>query len=433
MTVSFKAIATAALVVLAMLTVYWRFESGRERVLTIAAGPIDGEAFRLAQAIAEVTHRYHPGIRIEVLETRGSSQNIELLGTGRVDLATVQADLGATPSARLVASLYPDAFQLIVREDAGIEKVADLRGHKIGLPPRGGGQYDTFWFLVEHYELSPSDFVALPMSTDAANYAMTVGAVDALFRVRAPGNLATRALIESEAVRLVPIDQAAAMRLKRPAIEIGTIPKGSYRGYPPLPETDLPTADVRRLLIASSELDDGTVATITRMLFERRRDLVSITPLAGFISAPDIATGTFLPLHPGARRYYDREKPSFIQENAEPIALVLSFLVLFGSGLLRLARQKRKSRLDLYNKQLLTVWSQAAATEDRQQLLAYRSELMGVLGQVVDDAEEGGITAEGFNIFAFTWESVYESIRDKLLFSQRSAFGTSERAAATKD
>lgn len=44
---------------------------------------------------------------------------------------------------------------------------------------------------------------------------------------------------------------------------------------------------------------------------------------------------------------------------------------------------------------------------------------MGVLGKVIDDAEEGRITAEGFNIFSFTWESVYESIRDKLFLKDR--------------
>lgn len=414
MSFRFKAVMAIALVVLSTLTVFWRFDRGRERVLRLAAGPTDGEAFSLAEGIAEVTHRYNPGIRIEVLETRGSGQNVALIESGRVDLATIQADTTA-PTARLIALLYPDAFQLLVADASPIETVSDLRGHKVALPPRGGGQYESFWFLAEHYDLTPSDLTALPMSAEAAALALEVGAVDAVFRVRAPGNLAVRQLIERIPTRLVPIDQGAAMRLRRPSLETGTIPKGSYRGFPPLPEADLPTADVPRLLIAGSELDPGTVATITRVLFERRRDLVARTPLAGFIAAPDRAVGVFLPLHPGAQRYYDREKPSFIQENAEPIALALSFLILIGSGLLRLTSQSRKVRLDDYNRELLEVWQSAADTDDREQLLRHRDTLMGVLGKVVDDAEEGRITAEGFHIFSFTWESVYESIRDRLL------------------
>jgi TRAP transporter TAXI family solute receptor len=426
MSFRFKLLMAAALVVLATLTVYWRFDKGRERVLTLAAGPTDGEAFDLALAIAEVTHRYNSGIRIEVLETQGSRLNMTLVESGQVDLATVQADSRAAPAARLIAPLYPDAFQLIVTEGSAIESVADLRGHKIALPPRGGGQYDSFWFLAGHYDLSPEDFVALPMSAQAAALALEVGAVDAVFRVRAPGNLAIREMIERIPTRLVPIDQGSAMRLRRPALETGIIPKGSYRGYPPLPEHDLPTADVPRLLIASSELDPGVVATITRALFERRRDLVSRTPLAGFISAPDRAAGVFLPLHPGAQRYYDREKPSFLEKNAEPLALALTFVVLLGSGLLRLTSQRRKARLDDYNRELLEVWRLAADTDDRGGLLQHRDTLMSVLGKVVDDAEEGRITAEGFHIFSFTWESVYESIRDRLFLKERAGERGSE-------
>ncbi len=81
---------------------------------------------------------------------------------------------------------------------------------------------------------------------------------------------------------------------------------------------------------------------------------------------------------------------------------------------MRLTSQRRKARLDDYNRELLAVWHLAADTDDRDQLLRHRDTLMGVLGKVVDDAEEGRITAEGFNIFSFTWESVYESIRDRL-------------------
>ena len=414
MKISFRSFIAALLAVAAVLVVYFQHERGRVRQLNFAAGPRDGEAFQLAEAIAEVTERYNTRIQITVLETRGSGHNMRLLQQGRVQLAAVLADSRPVQAARLVAPLYPDAFQLVAREDSGIESVADLRGHKIALPPRGAGQFDSFWFLADHYGLAASEFEALPMSTDAANFAMSAGAVDAVFRVRAPGNTSIQELIEGSPTHLVAIDQAAAMRLKQPAIELGTIPKGSYRGHPPLPMGDLETAEVQRLLIASNRVEPAIVSTITRVLFERRRDLVNLTPLAGFISAPDRATGTFMPVHAGAQRYYNREKPSFLQENAEPIAVFLSLIVLLGSGLLRVTSQRRKGRLDSYNHELLVLYAEARGAGDRRSLLKQRDKLMGVLGRVVDDAEEGRITAEGFNVFSFTWDAVNEEVRDRL-------------------
>ncbi len=415
MGLKFRALVAVGATVLTLLSTYWLHQRGQAQQLIFAAGPSDGEAFQIARAIADVVRRYNRKVEIEVIETRGTAQNTELLEQGRVQLAAVLADTRMTPSARLIATLYPDAFQLIAREDSRIETVADLAGHKIALPPPGAGQYDSFWFLADHYGLTASDFEALTMTPEAANFALAAGAADAAFRVRAPGNRSIQSLIESGPMRLIAIDQAAAMRLKQPAIELGTIPKGSYQGYPPLPESDLPTAAVQRLLIANSNLNKGLAKTITNVLFERRRDLVSLTPLAGFIMAPDRALGTFLPIHPGAQSYYDREKPGFLQENAEIIAVTLTLIVLLGSGLLRLASQRRKGRLDAYNRELLVLYDEVAAADERERLLRQQSKLMEVLGRVVDDAEEGRITAEGFNIFSFTWEAVHEVVRDKLM------------------
>lgn len=410
----YRLVTIGGLVALSLGLGYALYERGEVRELAIAAGPADGEGFRVAEAIAAVIRTHDPTLQIHVLETRGSVENMALIGEGRVELAAVQAHTPARPRARLVADLYPDAFHLIARPATGIHGVTDLRGRRIALPPVGSGQHDAFWQLAGHYGLTAADFEARPMSNDAADFAMLTGAVDATFRVRTPGNRAIRELIEGSGAYLVPIDQAEAIRLERPELEAGVIPKGTYRGEPPVPAGELPTGVVQGLLIADREVGVDIVARITRTLFERRRDLVEITPVAGFISAAPSAAGTFLPLHPGARRYYDREKPSFLQENAESLAVALSMLVLLGSGVVRLISQRRKRRLDRYNHQVLRLYTDVRTASDREALLAKKAELMQVLGRVVDDAEEGRITAEGFHIFSFTWNAVHQATRDRL-------------------
>lgn len=180
---SIRALSVVALLVLAALTagIALRESTASQRV-TIAAGPNDGEAYALATAIAQVAERHHSHLSVEVVETAGSGQNMQLLEEGRVELATVQADVRMGPSARMIAILYPDVFQLIAREDSGIERVADLVGTSVALPPEGGGQFSTFWFLAEHYDLDPATLQAVPMSPASANWALIDGAVDATFR-----------------------------------------------------------------------------------------------------------------------------------------------------------------------------------------------------------------------------------------------------------
>ena len=107
----------------------------------------------------------------------------------------------------------------------------------------------SFWRLAEHYGLGNDQITALPMSANAANFAMEQGQIDAVFRVRAPGNRRIRELIGDKTMELVPIHQAAALSLRQPALAAGYIPQGSYRGYPTLPAQDMPTAVLNRLLV----------------------------------------------------------------------------------------------------------------------------------------------------------------------------------------
>jgi TRAP transporter TAXI family solute receptor len=423
---SIRALSVVALFVLAALTagIALRESTVSQRV-TIAAGPDEGEAYALATAIAEVAERHYPRLSVEVVETAGSGQNMRLLEEERVELATVQADARMGPSARMIAILYPDVFQLIVREDSGIERVADLVGKRIALPPQGGGQFSTFWFMAEHYDLDPASLQAVPMTAASASWALIDGAVDATFRVRAAGNPAILALIEEVPTRLIPLGQAAAMQLKRPALQPGTIPRGSYRGFPALPESDLPTVAVQRLLIARGSLDNDVAVKLTRVLFERRRELMNLTSLAGFITPPNLGGGTYIPVHPGAQQFYDRDRPSFIQENAEPFALVVTLAALMISGLFQLGSRRRKRRIDLYNKEVLDLGASLDRSTDLEEVRRCRERLFELAAGVVDDAEVGLISPDGFNFFWFTWSMVNGRVE-----KQASALEASDLAAS---
>jgi TRAP transporter TAXI family solute receptor len=386
---------------------YIYLDTSREDRLIIAAGARSSEGFQLVEAIAEVVRRHHPKLDIEVIETGGSLDSSRLIDEGRADLAMMQADGGSTVSGRLIASLYPDAYHLIVRRDAQIEDVSDLRGKTIALPSRGSAQHTSFWFLASHYGLSESSLTSLPMSNRAAEWALISGAVDAVFRVRAPGDNTVRHLIERADIALVPIEQAQALHLRKPAIRPGSIPKGSYRGSPPLPQQDLETASVHRWLVASENVPSKVVYQITSVLFERRRELSELNTLASLISAPEVGAGTHLPLHEGAAKYYDREKPSVWSEQANFLRTLVSMIAIFGSMIFAFRnwyQSAQKNRGDAYNKNLLALYESAKKREHPDEY--YQRELGNILTVVVDDLDNDRISRVGFDEFSFTWRAV---------------------------
>ncbi len=407
------AIVVSLALAISLLGLWIYFDKIEIEKIRIAAGSKGSESFTIAQSIALMVQRSNPNLIVEVLETQGSNQNMQLLESQKVQMATIQADTKTLPAARLIAQLYPDAFQLVVRQESDIQSVADLRGKQIAIASKSSGQYNSFWFLANHYGIYEGDIEAMSMSTSAANWAFISNAVDAVFRVRGPGNPSILELIEKIPSRIITIDQASALKLKTPTLDVGVIPKGSYQGEPALPEVDLETVAVQRLLVANKNVSKELVYQVTEVLFEQRKELLTLAPLAGFIRPPDRSQGTFMPVHEGAQSYYDRDKPSFLQEQAEPIALMVTLSVLLISGLLQLQQRHQKSRIDQYTDQVMAIFEDMHSMHDSQLIAEAKAKLMRVLKEVTLDVRNGKVNAEGFNYFSVTWQAVNDAIGDE--------------------
>jgi uncharacterized protein len=390
---------------------------GRTRIhrLVLAAGSPTGESYILAKAIEKVVEAQVPSVEIDVQESKGTSENLERLEQRQADLVTAQADVPAGNRARTVAVLYPDSFQLVVQGKSPVQKFTDLKGKRIGLPNQGG-QYDSFILVAQHFGLTPQDFIFVGENDQAVDTAFAQGQVDAVFRVRAIGNASLATMIKSQGGRLIAIDQADAMRVHYPAFEPTQLPKGAYKGSEPaVPAAELATVAVQRLLLAHDRVDPDILRRITQVLNENRRELQAAipanlgntAPLVANIRRPELTGGTGIPLHPGALAYYDRDKPSFIQENADYLALILTVGLLSGSWLWELKRwfdRRRKDIADNYIEQAIVLMNAPIAPQ------AALKELDQLFEQVAAELVREGISQESFRTFNEAYKTVREVI-----------------------
>lgn len=390
----------------------------REQRLAIAGGPEGSETLVLTRAIADVLNGKRLGFRLVVFESGGSTQNVQLLQQGRVDLGTIQGDAMVTDRIAGITTLYQDAYHLIASDESGIEHFADLAGHRVAIPPTTSGQFSSFQFLAAHYGVATKLPDALPMSEEAANFAMEQGQVDAVFRVRAPGNDMIRELIGDKQLRLVEIEQSDALGLKQPAISPGIIPRGSYRGSPALPDRNLDTAVVNRLLVGRADLDEGLVYQVTKAIYDHRSEILERSLLAGFIGPlPDDASSV-ITAHPGARAWYDREKPGIMQRNARLVSALLYVIAIVVSALLALRThwvRSRRMRMHDFNRELMALAGVVRDESSIEPLLEHKHRLMDILENVVSDLERERVSQDEFEQFSFTWQAVDALVRDRLL------------------
>jgi uncharacterized protein len=104
-------------------------------------------------------------VRLQVLETKGSEQNLELLQAGKVDLVSIPVNSSfSSSSVNLVSYLFEDLFQIVVTQKSGIKQIADLKGKRIAIPPVEDRADDFFWILLQHYRLARQDVIVRSMT-----------------------------------------------------------------------------------------------------------------------------------------------------------------------------------------------------------------------------------------------------------------------------
>jgi len=410
---------------------YWYvFEREVEpAVLTVAAGTRDSDSFHLMREVSEVLERHSQTVRLKVISSPNSSESTAKISRGKVDLATIEANTPAYTDINLVTELFEDYFFLIARDGWGradnrlsYEEIADLPIGTIAIPPSGTSENRSFWGVIDHYKVAPETLRTLAVGNERARELFLNNKANAIFlqsSLRDPFLLSfiDEAGLRGIKLKFLPIDQADAMKLKRPYLDPVAVVKGAFDGKLPLPKESVVVPSLKRVLVAGAHVDEEAIYELVRVIFENRLDLLIRMPLSSRITNPRESGVTGLGLHDGAARYFDRDQPSFLQENAEPMALVVTIFAMLISAMLALRRNlstRAKNTGDKYNDQLLDIAQRARATRELSDLEDMKSELVAMLERVVHALDIDEITEEGFQSFAFIWNSTKETVNERI-------------------
>lgn len=200
--------------------------------LTIATGSAEGTYFRIAQDIKQIAEP--AGLPIEIMQTNGSFDNINLLGSGKVDLAIMQLDVlrfvteimlkqsgvNVLQEARVVLNLYPEEIHIISRNDK-IRTIKDLQGKRVAVGPEKSGSALTAEVLLAGFELNVDRVFDAP---EAAVKKLAGGELDALIFIAGAPVPAFRALDSSYHFVTFPADSGLEQIYMKKKIEASVYP-----------------------------------------------------------------------------------------------------------------------------------------------------------------------------------------------------------------
>jgi TRAP transporter TAXI family solute receptor len=288
---------------------------GQQKVdLKLMTGPMGGSWYPLGGAIADAVQKEIPGVTMSVAPGGGIA-NVEGVELGKCDIgfsnssSAVDGLYGRPPfkkkmeSMRQLANLYPQYFQMVVREDSGIKSVADLKGKSIAPGPKGHTGELLAQQVLEIYGLSYKDMAKIHhvQYSDSVSLMKDGHAHAFILGTTIPAS-SILDLAADRKIRLLslPDDKIKALQKLNAGYLKRVIPKGTYPGV----DYDVPGVGYFTHLVISAKLPDDLVYKITKTLANNLPRFADVVKDMKGVVPKDLALDIGVPFHPGALKYF---------------------------------------------------------------------------------------------------------------------------------
>lgn len=328
---------------------------GRVMTLRIATGQRGGTFRPLGEELAANINREHKTLRASAVESSGSPFSVDMLEKREVELALVSNNTQKGEHVRLIAPLYPETLQVVVRGGASIATPKDLAGKRVAIGPVGSGTETIAIQVLDHFGIGRQGITAVNLPAMEAAAQIERAEIDAVFVVAGLRAPIVERLLSRDGISLLSLGAPDKMggsldgiHIDAPFLLPSVIPERTYGEKPTEP---VGTMSVKALLVARDDLEDDVVYDLARSLFSNKLRLASKEKLLSHLSEKFDPADSPYPLHPGADRYLRRNQPSLFEQNTDFASLLVTLGAILWSGVSAFRawrRRSQKSRIEHY-------------------------------------------------------------------------------------
>jgi TRAP transporter TAXI family solute receptor len=247
------------------LLAYWVVDPAPPRTVRLGSGQENSayEEFGKKYAAALAKH----GVKVTMVPSAGSSENLRNLKEGKVDIAFVQSGSTNEEAAEReglssLGSLFVEPLWLFLREEKGkppITTLTQLRGKKINYGPKGAGSPRLFRQVLELNGVEKGEVERFSLANTPATVELLEGRIDGLVFTSAPEAPLIQMLLQTPGIKLFNFSQAEAYARKLPFLTHVTLPQGIVDLGRNLPAEDYNLIAPTATLVAREDLHPALV------------------------------------------------------------------------------------------------------------------------------------------------------------------------------
>ena len=288
--------------------------AGAQQFVNVLTGGTSGVYYPLGVAIGKIFSDKLPDVKTQVQATKASVENLILLQQGRGEVAFALGDSlkaawegdeeagfkAKLDRLRTIGAIYPNYIQIVATADSGIKTLADLKGKSLSVgAPKSGTELNSRAILaaagLSYKDLGKVEYLPFAESVDL----MKNRQLDATLQSAGLGVASLKDLSTSIDIVVVAVPKQVVDKIGPPFTAV-KIPANTYTGQ----EKDVPTAAVTNYLVTSTAVSDDLAYQMTKLIYESLPELANSHVAGKDIKLETAASGSPIPLHPGAIRYY---------------------------------------------------------------------------------------------------------------------------------
>ena len=267
-----------ALGVLLLALAYWWLDPNPPKTVTLAAGPAQSAYDEFSKKY--VAQLKASGIDVVVLQTEGSSANLQLLREGKADIGFVQggtAETNADDELKLqtLGSLFLEPIWLFYREDSAqrllkgspeqqqLTSLTQLAGWRVNVGTPGSGVPNLMNRLLESNRVEPASIKLSTLDQTPATMALLSSETDAIVFASAPESLMVQMLLQTPGIKLMDFVQAEAYSRRFTFLSPALLPRGVVDLSIDSPPQDVRLAGPTTSLLARNETHPALVQLFT--------------------------------------------------------------------------------------------------------------------------------------------------------------------------
>ncbi|QMV63378.1 TAXI family TRAP transporter solute-binding subunit [Pseudomonas berkeleyensis] len=283
--------------------------------INVLTGGTSGVYYPIGVAMSQIYGNNIEGAKTSVQATKASVENLNLLQSGRGEIAFALGDSvedawngvedagfkAPLTRIRAIAATYPNYIQIVASKESGIKTLEDLKGKRISVgAPKSGTELNAR-AIFEAAGLSYKDMGRVEFMPYAESVELIKNRqLDATLQSSGLGMAAIRDLASMVPITFVAIPEEVVAKIDSQAYQAKVIPAGTYDGQ----DQDVPTAAIVNLLVSHEKVSDDVAYQMTKLLFDNLPRLRTAHSASNDISLEAATEALPIPLHPGAERFY---------------------------------------------------------------------------------------------------------------------------------